>query len=42
MSPAQGHAIRKVTMNHLEPGRPGSAFYLINTALPEVGRFSMY
>jgi hypothetical protein len=35
-SPAQGHAIREVIMNHQER-RNALVFYLINTPLPEVG-----
>ena len=39
-SPAQGRAIREVIMSHRESGRARSAFYLINTSLPEVGMYA--
>ncbi len=35
LSPAQGHAIRKVIMNHQGTGRETAlVFYLINTPVP--------
>jgi len=40
-SPALGHAIRKVIMNHQENERKlALVFNLINTSLPEVGIFT--
>ena len=39
-SPARGYAIREVIMIHRGSGKARSAFYLINTSLPEVGIYA--